>query len=120
MPQVPPGPRELRLARFLERTDPLADAVIDALVPLDRGEQEALVSRMLSETPGQLPPALHSLHESLREVPLWVDEARCDAGGEVLIRSGLLSGLVLGFKSLVLGYCSPAGNKPLAFSGLKP
>ena len=35
----------------------------------------------------------------------------------MLLRHGLLSGLVLGFKSLVLGYCSPAGNKPLVFSG---
>ncbi len=112
-----PGPRELRLARFLERTDPLADAVIDALVGRPRPEQEALVTQMLSSSPGTLPPELANLHAWLRETPLWFDEARSNAGGEVLTRSGLLSGLVLGFKSLVLGYCSPAGNKPLAFSG---
>ncbi|MFP2906394.1 oxygenase MpaB family protein [Pyxidicoccus sp. 3LFB2] len=33
------------------------------------------------------------------------------------MRAGVLSGMVLGLKSLVGGYCSPAGNKPLVFSG---
>ena len=113
----PESPRHQRLARFLEREDPLADAVMHALVPLPRAEQEALIARLVSTTPGALPAPLATLHESLREVPLWFDEARANAGGEVLLRSGLLSGLVLGFKSLVIGYCSPAGNKPLAFSG---
>jgi len=110
-------PRERRLSSFLERTDPFADAAIEALVPLPRPEQEALITRLLSTSPGHLPPSLAVLHEWLRETPVWFDEARADAGGEVLLRSGLLSGLVLGFKSLVLGYCSPAGNKPLVFSG---
>jgi hypothetical protein len=72
---------------------------------------------MLSRNPGELPAPLVAMHQWLREVPFWFDEARADAGGEVLLRHGLLSGFVLGFKSLVLGYCSPAGNKPLAFSG---
>ena len=113
----PPGPRALRLGRFLERTDPLADDVIDALVARPQPEQHALVSRMLSPDAGVLPKPLASLHEWLREAPLWFDEERSSAGGAVLLRSGLLAGLVLAFKSLVLGYCSPGGNKPLAFSG---
>ncbi len=113
----PPGPRELRLSTFLARTDPLADAVIEDLVGLPRLEQEALVARLLSPTPGQLPASLSVFHDWLSQTPLWFDEARSDAGGAVLIRTGLLSGLVLAFKSLVLGYCAPAGNKPLAFSG---
>ncbi|MBV9945442.1 MAG: DUF2236 domain-containing protein, partial [Myxococcales bacterium] len=37
--------------------------------------------------------------------------------GRVLLRAGPLGGLVLAFKSLVLAYASPAGNKPLAWSG---
>lgn len=114
---LPHSARHLRLAAFLGRTDPLADAAIDALIPLPRHEQEALVARLLSTSPGTLPRPLANLHDWLRESPVWFDEARADAGGEVLLRSGLLSGLVLGFKSLVLGYCAPAGNKPLAFSG---
>jgi hypothetical protein len=108
-------PRVARLAGFLEREDPLADAVMADLVPRPRVEQEALITRMLSASPGDLPAPLESMHQWLREVPVWFDEARSNAGGQVLLRTGLLS--VLGFKSLVLGYCSPAGNKPLAFSG---
>lgn len=112
-----PGPRALRLATFLDRVDPLADDVMDALVERSRPEQEMLTARMLSDFPGALPKPLATMHGWLREAPLWFDEERSNAGGDVLMRSGLLSGLVLAFKSLVLGYCSPAGNKPLAFSG---
>jgi len=35
----------------------------------------------------------------------------------VLLRTGYFGGLVLGLYSLPWGYASPAGNKPLAFSG---
>ncbi len=109
--------RHARLARFLDREDPLADAVVGDLVSRPRPEQEALIDRMLSLEPGALPTTLSTMHDWLREVPVWFDEARANAGGRVVLRTGLLSGLVLGFKSLVLGYCSPAGNKPLIFSG---
>lgn len=84
---------------------------------LPRSEHEPLITRMLTPKPGVLPPALARFQDQLLQTPLWFDEERSDAGGAVLIRAGLLSGLVLAFKSLVLGYCAPAGNKPLAFSG---
>lgn len=109
--------REWRLARFLEREDPLADAVIEALLPFSQAEQEQLIDSMLGPQPVSMPRALHQLRDSLLEVPWWFDAARANVGGEVLLRNGLLAGLVLGFKSLVLGYCSPGGNKPLTFSG---
>ena len=35
----------------------------------------------------------------------------------MLMRAGPLGGMVLGLKSLVLGYAAPAGNKPLILSG---
>jgi hypothetical protein len=112
------GPREWRLAQFLEQEDPLADAVIEALLPFSREAQEQLIQAMLSaQAPTSLPPAMTRMREWLQIVPWWFDERRGNEGGEVLLRNGLLAGLVLGFKSLVLGYCSPAGNKPLAFSG---
>jgi ER-bound oxygenase mpaB/B'/Rubber oxygenase, catalytic domain len=50
-------------------------------------------------------------------VPFWVDWPVVDRGGTVLLRAGPLGGLVLGLKSLVMAYTSPAGNKPLVFSG---
>ena len=110
------SPREWRLATFLQREDPLADAVIEALLPFSRAEQEALIDSMLSPQPGSLPRALRELRDWSHAVPWWFDVPRANVGGEVLLRNGLLSGLVLAFKSLVLGYCSPAGNKPLALS----
>ena len=111
------SPRFTRLGHFLTREDPLADAVIDELVPLERAAQEALIARMLSARPGALPRSLQTMHDWLRAEPFWFDAPRAQAGGEVLLRNGLLAGFVLGFKSLVVGYCSPGGNKPLAFSG---
>jgi hypothetical protein len=109
--------RSARLAAFLGEGDPLADAAVDALVKEPRAVQEAQIAAVLAGRTEGLPAALLALEASLSKVPFWFDPARADAGGEVLLRRGLLTGLVLGFKSLVLGYCSPAGNKPLAFSG---
>jgi len=40
-----------------------------------------------------------------------------DRGGSLLLRSTAFGTITLGLKSLVLGYCSPGGNKPRAFSG---
>lgn len=107
----------LRLGHFLSKVDPLADEVIVELLGRPRAEQEALVASMLSQAPSGLPPAMRRLHDSLRAVPYWFDLERANHGGALVLRGGLLSGFVLGFKSLVLGYCSPAGNKPLAMSG---
>jgi hypothetical protein len=54
--------------------------------------------------------------EEAAHVPAWVDWSTCDRGGMLLMRAGLLGGVVLGARSLVLGYASPGGNKPLVFS----
>jgi hypothetical protein len=50
-------------------------------------------------------------------VPFWVDLERCSRGGTAFVRSGALGGIALGFGSLAGAYCSPGGNKPLAFTG---
>jgi hypothetical protein len=50
-------------------------------------------------------------------VPVWVNWDTLERGGRVLVRAGLVGGMVLGAKSLVYGYASPGGNKPLVFSG---
>jgi hypothetical protein len=63
------------------------------------------------------PAAMRELIEEAAHVPAWVDWAACDRGGALLMRSGPLGGAVLGARSLVLGYASPGGNKPLVFSG---
>jgi hypothetical protein len=60
---------------------------------------------------------MRHLLDEVAEVPAWVDWQTCDRGGEMLMRVGALGGAVLGSHSLVLGYASPAGNKPLVLSG---
>src|SRR5207253_876560 len=57
------------------------------------------------------------LLEWSERIPAWVDWSLVDHGGEVLMRAGPLGGTVLGAESLVYGYCSPGGNKPLVMSG---
>lgn len=114
------GDRVDRLGRMLFEGDPLADAVVEALATRPRIERDALVDRCLAEgidAVPDAPPELRALFEELDRVPFWVERDRLDRGGAVILRAGILAGLVLGAYSLVLGYCSPAGNKPLAFSG---
>jgi hypothetical protein len=108
--------RVRRMAHFLLADDPLADAAVADLARRPRGEQEALVAQLLAGERAGLPDSLVALEASLSQVPVWFDPSRADRGGAVILRHGLLSGFSLGFKSLVSGYCSPAGNKPLAFS----
>jgi hypothetical protein len=62
-------------------------------------------------------PALASLFAQLDQVPEWVDWEQLDAGGAVVIRSGILGCFILALRSLPRMYSSPAGNKALALSG---
>jgi ER-bound oxygenase mpaB/B'/Rubber oxygenase, catalytic domain len=114
------GDRVDRFGRFFLMGDPLADAVIEALAPLPRPARDALIDRALTEgieRVPEAPAALGLLFEELDHVPFWVDFERIERGGRAFLESGILGGLVLGALSLVAGYCSPAGNKPLMFSG---
>lgn len=108
--------RVARMGHFLGVGDPLADAAVKELTKRPKPEQEALLAALVNRSGGELPPALSALEASVSATPMWVDFERVDRGGELLLRHGLLSGLALAFKSLAIGYCSPAGNKPLAFS----
>jgi hypothetical protein len=109
-----------RLGDCLSIGDPLADAVVDALAQLSKDERARLIDTALDrglEALNDAPPALAALFESLDRVPFWVDFERANRGGNAFLRSGWFGGVVLALESLILGYCSPAGNKPLAFSG---
>ncbi len=114
------GDRVDRFGRFFLEGDPLADAVIDALAPMPRPAREALIDRALSDGVAAVPdapPALAALFAQIDSVPFWVDWERVERGRRAFLEAGILGGLVLGACSLVAGYCSPAGNKPLMFSG---
>ena len=112
------GERADRLVPLLGQADGLADAVVEALARLSPTARESLLGRVLSlQAPKRVPSEVRRFRDALLEVPFWVDSARAARGGAVLLRTGIFGGLVLAFRSLILGYCSPAGNKPLVFSG---
>lgn len=114
------GDRVDRLAPFLLRTDPLADEAVEAMSALGPGGGFALLSRVLDRgiaAVPEAPPALRAFFAEGARVPAWVDWETVDRGGAVLLRSGILGGLVLGAMSLPLGYAAPGGNKPLVLSG---
>jgi ER-bound oxygenase mpaB/B'/Rubber oxygenase, catalytic domain len=91
-----------------------------AFAELPAGEGFRLLDRALRTDIRAVPEAprsLHALFADLERVPSWVDWPRLDRGGAVVLRAGAAAGIVLGMKSLILGYASPGGNKPLVFSG---
>lgn len=100
-----------QLLQALRRADPRADLVV-AINP-----SKADLDRALRGELWGAPDPLRRFVEEAAELPDWVDFDRSDAAGELLFRSGPAGGICLGAKSLIGGYCSPAGNKPLAFSG---
>ena len=111
------GPRVDRMGVLLGAADPLADAAVEALANRTPDERERLVDQALRGDLRSLPTEVRSLRETLSALPFWADLVRARRGGQLLLKSGFFGGIVLGFRSLVAGYCSPAGNKPLAFSG---
>ena len=114
------GDRVDRLGAYLTRVDPAADAVVEAIEAMPPGEGWAIFRRAAREGIASVPDApeaFRALFHAVERVPMWVDWDVLDHGGAALLRAGPLGGLVLGLKSLVLGYASPAGNKPLILSG---
>jgi hypothetical protein len=114
------GDRVDRLGHFLTKVDEPADRVVHAIESLPRGEGWRLFEQGLrggTRAIPSAPAAMRDLLDEVAEIPAWVDWQTCDRGGEMLMRVGALGGAVLGSHSLVLGYASPAGNKPLVLSG---
>lgn len=112
------GPAVDRLGALMRLGDPLADAAVAVLAARpDRGQ--GLVERALAQgidaTP-EAPPELVALFAELDHVPAWLDKEALARGGELLLRAGWFGGLALA-TSLLYGYASPGGNKPLVFSG---
>jgi hypothetical protein len=110
------GPQGERWASALDRSDPLADAVAERIAadPATMGT----LHRALSGTPagragGSLPPELDALFASVTTLPPGVDHDAIARGGRLFFRTGAAGGLALGAGSLVGGYASPDGNKPL-------
>jgi hypothetical protein len=111
------GARFDALVGALRRADPPADQVIEALA--DRPRELARLVDLSFDTPRDpaIPRPLRELVDAASAPPAWVDWRQIDAAGRLFFRAGPLGGLVLALRSLVAGYLSPAGNKPLVFSG---
>ncbi|MGZ3446738.1 MAG: hypothetical protein ACXWLG_15735, partial [Myxococcaceae bacterium] len=101
------GFRVDRLGSFLGAGDPLADAAVEVLAGRSSEERERWVDQALTGDAASLPAEFRALRAALSELPFWADLDRARRGGEVLLRTGFFGGLVLGFRSLVAGYCSP-------------
>lgn len=116
------GDRVDRLVPYFYQTDELADRAVASMGTLPHGQGWKLFQRGLRLGIDRLddrdvPEPLRALLAEIERVPAWVDRDVLERGAAVFRRSGLLGGIVLGAKSLVHGYASPAGNKPLIFSG---
>lgn len=100
----------------LERCDRSADELVEYLATQpDRFDLAAAWDRW--QAGEALPDRIAALFESVRSIPAWVDWGRIDRARRLFERTGPFGGIVLSLRSLMSGYTSPAGNKPLAFSG---
>ena len=111
--------RAEKYADFLRRSDPLADAVMQAFAGMPEPEWRALLELALARGIEQVPSApepLRVLFQQVESVPFWVDRERCNLGGATFLRCRL-GFAVLAMLSLPLIYSWPAGNKALALSG---
>lgn len=108
------------LVPFFYRGDPVADEVIEVMRTLPKGAGFALLreaSQRGARAVAGLPRALARLVDESEDVPRWVDWEAISRAGRMFFRAGPLGGVVLGSGSIVFGYLSPGGNKPLVFSG---
>ena len=114
------GDRVDRLAPFLLAVDPLADAVVTAIEAMPQGLGWQMFTDAAAHGIAHVPNApepFRAFFDQVERIPAWLDWKTIDRGGDVLMRAGPIGGIVLGAKSLVHGYASPGGNKPLVFSG---
>jgi len=102
-----------RLVPWLFESDDPADRVCEQLEGRYGAFERALRDGVTADTPS----AVADLLREYRKVPAWVDPVRVERGSRLFFRAGPLGGMVLGARSLISGYASPAGNKPLALTG---
>ena len=105
-----------RLAPWLLVGDPHADAALAVIEEAGARGRAWLEQLTRGALPEDAPAAIRSLHDALKP-PMWVEWERAERGARVILASGVLGGVTLAAKSLLLGYAAPAGNKPLALSG---
>lgn len=106
--------------RYLNAADPAADAVATAFAKLPAGRGRQMLDAALAQgiaAVAEAPPALVEFFAQLEAVPPWADWSLIDGGGTLFLRSGLVGIAALNLACLPMMYRSPAGNKPLVFTG---
>jgi hypothetical protein len=105
---------------YLNKGDPLADAVIEMYHAMPAGEGRKLVDRALEQgldAVKDAPPALLAFFRQVEEIPLWLDREKLDLACDVTRRTGWFAELSLRNVSLMGGYLAAAAAKPLVFTG---
>lgn len=106
-----------RRAFYRAQTDPLADAVVEALAGYPPGEARRLVEEALAGNAApDAPEPLRELLAAARDMPTWVKPEQIALGGYTFLRCRL-GFIVLACLSLPLVYSLPELNKALALSG---
>jgi hypothetical protein len=106
--------------RYMNAADPAADAVAAAFAKLPAGRGRQMLETALAEgiaAVSEAPLELIEFFAQLEAVPPWVDWELIDRGGTLFPRSGLVGIAALNLACLPMMYRSPAGNKPLVFTG---
>ena len=102
--------------RAVDRCDPLADTLVGYLMDEERSFDIERGWRDYRAGTLQLEPAL-ALFAEVAATPPWVDWTRIERAPRLFQRSAMFGALVLKYRSLLAGYASPAGTKPLMFTG---
>ncbi len=101
----------------LERGDRLADEVAADMAD-DPRVGRALRAALADGRAGpDAPASVQALIDEVSALPARVDPRQLARAGRAFFRTGAFGGIALGAGSLVGGYTSPEGNKPLIFSG---
>lgn len=106
--------------RYTSAADPAADAVAAAFAKLPAGRGRQMLETALAEgiaAVADAPPELIEFFAQLEATPPWADWKLIDRGGSLFLRSGIVGIAALNLACLPMMYRSPAGNKPLVFTG---
>ncbi|WP_420147117.1 oxygenase MpaB family protein [Spirosoma sp.] len=104
-----------------QRTDPLADNVVDQIMERhQQGEINRLFSIIVQDDgtlPPDLPPEVRDYFEKTADLPPWADKDLMALGQQMYIRHGVLIGVLLSFKSLPECYACAKGAMVLYMTG---
>ena len=106
-----------RVFQALHRCDPRADDLVRGLTTATQDHFELESAWRAYRSGAEQPEPVRALLDQVAHPPDWVDWQRVERARRLFERSGMGGAVVLKFRSLMGSYVSPAGTKPLVFSG---